>query len=324
MLLNKELFILDVGLNTLSVKKGNKVSRMTFRHFLIVVFVVFIWAFNVIAIKLGVTEFPPLFMTMLRFIVVAAIVVPFTRVNKGQFKSVAIQAFTFGFLHFSLLFVGTQYTDAGMAAVLVQLGTPFAMIMAVFFLHEKLRIVQVIGIALSFLGVFYLSGSPSSSSWLALVLLITSALGWAVTNIVVKCSPSIVPLTMAGWMSFLAIPIVGFSSFLIEHDQFTMLMNASWKGWFAVFYSAIASSVIAYSLWYWLLRLYPVNKVIPYSLLNPVLAIFLGAAILGDSLNSYKLIGSALIIGGTFVAQIDFFSLIQRKHKKRLLKADSE
>ena len=66
---------------------------------------------------MGVTELPPLFMTMLRFLVVAVIVVPFTRVNKAQFKSVAIQAVTFGFLHFSLLFVGTQYTDAGMAVM---------------------------------------------------------------------------------------------------------------------------------------------------------------------------------------------------------------
>ena len=56
------------------------------------------------------------------------------------------------------------------------------MILAVFFLQEKLRVIQVFGITLSFVGVICLSGSPSSSSWLALVLLIISALGWAITN----------------------------------------------------------------------------------------------------------------------------------------------
>lgn len=295
---------------------------MTFRHFLAVLFVVLVWAFNVIAIKMGVTELPPLFMTMLRFVVVAAIVVPFTRVNKAQFKSVAIQAFTFGFLHFSLLFVGTQYTDAGTAAVLVQLGTPFAMILAVFFLHEKLRLIQVFGITLSFVGVFYLSGSPSSSSWMALVLLIISALGWAITNIIVKKSPKIHPLTMAGWMSFLAIPIVGLSTLLVEHDQITMLMNASWKGWFAVLYSAIASSIVAYSVWYWLLKIYPVNKVVPYSLLNPVFAIFLGYLILGDNLDTYKMIGAAFIIGGTFVAQVNIPAMLRKRKEKLALKAE--
>jgi len=295
---------------------------MTFRHFLVVLLVIIIWAFNVIAIKIGVTELPPLFMTMLRFAVVAVLVVPFTRVNKEQFKSVAIQAFTFGFLHFSLLFVGTQYTDAGTAAVLVQLGTPFAMILAVIFLQEKLRMIQVLGISLSFVGVFCLSGSPSSSSRMALVLLIISAFGWAITNIIVKRSPKIHPLTMAGWMSFLAIPIVGLSTFLVEHDQVTSLMNASWKGWFAVLYSAIASSILAYSLWYWLLKIYPVNKVVPYSLLNPVVAIFLGYWLLDDSLNVYKMIGAALIIGGTFVAQVNLPSILQKRRNRLAFKSE--
>lgn len=295
---------------------------MTFRHFLVVLLVITIWAFNVIAIKVGVTELPPLFMTLLRFVVVAVIVVPFTRVNKEQFKSVAIQAFTFGFLHFSLLFVGTQYTDAGTAAVLVQLGTPFAMILAVIFLQEKLRFIQVMGISLSFVGVFCLSGSPSSSSHLALALLIISAIGWAITNIIVKRSPKIHPLTMAGWMSFLAIPIVGLSTLLVEHEQINMLMNASWKGWFAVFYSAIASSILAYSLWYWLLKIYPVNKVVPYSLLNPVFAIFLGYWLLDDSLNVYKLIGAALIIGGTFVAQVNLPGLLKKRRNRLELKSE--
>jgi O-acetylserine/cysteine efflux transporter len=286
---------------------------MTFRHFLIVLLIVNIWAFNVIAIKIGVTELPPLLMTLLRFVVVAVIIVPFTRINREQFKSVAIQAFTFGFLHFSLLFVGMQYTDAGTAAVLVQLGTPFAMILAVFFLHEKLHLLQVFGISLSFVGVFCLSGSPSSSSWIALTLLITSAMGWAITNIVVKKSPEIHPMTMAGWMSFLAIPIVGLSTILVEHHQLSMLLNASWKGWFAILYSALASSIFAYSLWYWLLKIYPVNKVVPYSLLNPVIAIFMGWIFLGDSLNLYKLIGSGLIIGGAFIAQYNFKRFFKRK-----------
>ncbi len=289
---------------------------MTFRHFLLVLIVVSIWAFNAIAIKWGVGELPPLFLTMLRFVVVAVVIVPFTRVNKEQFKSVAIQAFTFGFMHFSLLFVGTSYTEASTASILVQLGTPFAMILAVVFLNEKLKVLQIAGIILAFVGVVCLSGSPQIGSWFAVGLLLTSAMGWAITNIVVKKSPKIHPLTMAGWMSFLAIPIVGSASFMFEHNQLHALMDASWKGWFAVLYSALASSVFAYSIWYWLLKVYPVNKVLPYSLLNPVFAIFMSAFILGDSLNSYKLLGAALIIGGTFVAQVNFSKLFRKQSKK--------
>lgn len=288
---------------------------MAFRHVLIVIGVVAMWAFNVVAIKLGVTELPPLFMTLLRFVVVAVVVVPFTRINRAQLRTVSLLAFTFGFMHFSLLFVALLYTDAGTAAIVVQLGTPFAMIMAALFLKEKLRLIQVLGILLSLSGVFFLAGSPSLASGLALVLLLTSALGWAITNIIVKSSPAIHPLTMAGWLSFFAIPMVGTASLIFEHDQFTSLIHSSWRGWFAVLYSALGSSVIAYSLWYWLLKKYPVNKVIPYSLLSPVFAIFMGAYFLDDSLNHYKLIGAALIVGGIFIALVNLKGIFKTPGK---------
>lgn len=285
---------------------------MALRHFFIVIVVVTIWAFNVVAIKLGVTELPPLLMTLLRFVVVAAVVVPFARITRQQFKVLVLLAFTFGFMHFSLLFVGTRYADAGTAAIVVQLGTPFAMIMAAVVLKEKLSVIQVLGIGLSLSGVFFLAGSPSSASMLALALLLTSALGWALTNIIVKCSVPIHPLTMAGWLSLLAIPLVAAASAVFETGQLAAVEHASWKGWLGVFYSAIGSSVIAYSLWYWLLKQYPVNKVMPYSLLSPVFAIFFGAVLLGDSLNPWKITGASLIVGGTLLALVNPLALFKR------------
>lgn len=286
---------------------------MALRHFFIVILVVAIWAFNVVAIKLGVTELPPLFMTFLRLIVVSAVVVPFARVAREQFKPLMVLAFTFGFMHFSLLCLGTRYTDAGTAAIVVQLGTPFAMIMAVVVLKEKLSFIQVMGIAISLSGVFFLAGSPSSASMLAIALLLISATGWALTNIIVKCSVPIPPLTMAGWISFLAIPLVALTSFKFETGQFAAIGNASWRGWFGILYSAIGSSVVAYSLWYWLLKKYPVNKIMPYSLLSPVFAVFFGALFLGESLNIWKMSGAMCIVGGTFLALTNPVSLLRRR-----------
>lgn len=49
------------------------------RHFLLVLMVVTIWAFNNVAIKWGLLDLPPLFMTFMRFVVVALVLIPFTR-----------------------------------------------------------------------------------------------------------------------------------------------------------------------------------------------------------------------------------------------------
>lgn len=282
---------------------------MALRHFFMILFVVTTWAFNNVAIKWGLLDLPPLFLTMMRFVVVAVILVPFTRITRQQLRYLIPLAFTFGFMHFSLLFVGLKYTDAGTAAIVVQLGTPFAMILAMILLKEKLSLIQMLGIAISLTGVFVLTGSPTIPSWWVLCLLLCSAAGWAISNMIVKKSPGIKPLTMTGWLSFLAIPVVALASFTLETGQMESLMHATWRGWFAIFYSAIGSSIVAYSIWYGLLRNYNVNLIMPYSLLTPVLSVIMGVLVLGDSLNAFKVSGALLVIAGTAIAVINLRNL---------------
>ncbi|CAH0278423.1 multidrug DMT transporter permease [bacteria symbiont BFo1 of Frankliniella occidentalis] len=282
---------------------------MALRHFFLILMVVSIWAFNNIAIKWGLHDLPPLLMTTLRFVVVALILVPFTRVSRQQLRYLVPLAFTFGFMHFSLLFVSLNHTDAGTAAVIVQLGTPIAMLLAMLILKEKLRLVQLLGITISLSGVVVLAGSPTIPNWWVLVLLLLSALGWAVSNMIVKKSPPISPLTMTGWLSFLAIPIVASASWLTESDQLNLLLHSSWRGWFGILFSAIGSSIVAYSLWYSLLKNYNVNLIMPYSLLTPVLAVIMGVVVLGDSMNSFKVTGGLLVIIGTAIAVINLRNL---------------
>lgn len=291
---------------------------MALRHFLLVFLVVTLWAFNNIVVKWGLGEIPPLFLTLMRFVVVALILVPFTRVTREQLRYLLPLAFTFGFMHFSLLFLGLKFTDAGTGAIVVQLGTPFAMILAMVFLQEKLSLVQMLGIAVSLTGVVVLAGSPTIPSWWVLCLLLCSAAGWAISNLIVKKSSGIKPLAMTGWLSLLAIPIVGFSSLVMESGQLTSLVHASWRGWLAIIYSAVCSSVVAYSIWYGLLRTYNVNLIMPWSLLTPVLSVIMGVLFQGDSMNVFKICGSLLVVLGTAIAVINLRNLRMHARLPRL------
>jgi len=288
------------------------------RHFFLVLMVVSIWAFNNVAVKWGLLELPPLFLTWMRFVVVAIVLIPFCRITRQQLPWLLALAFTFGFMHFSLLFVGMRYTDAGTGAIVVQLGTPIAMLLAMVVLKERLKAIQLVGIAISLSGVAVLSGSPTIPAWWVLVILLCSATGWAVSNLIVKKSPPIKPLTMTGWIAFLAVPIVGLSSFVMESHQFYALSQAGWRGWFGILYSAIASSIVAYTLWYGLLKKYNVNLIMPYSLLTPVLSVLMGIVVLGDSLNSFKIIGASLVVCGTAIAVINVRSLRMHARFPRL------
>lgn len=271
---------------------------MPLRDLLLGLAVIAIWALNIIVIKVGVAEMPPLLMTTLRFMLVAALLVPFHPVARHQLPFLLLLSVTFGTLHFALLFIGLGQAEAGTGALLVQMGTPFATLLAVFFLRERLGPKRLIGLALSFAGVVVLAGGPTLPSPLPLALLLLSALGWAVSQLLIKRGPNIAPLALAGWVALFAVPQVALGSLLFEHGHLEAMRQASWAGWGAVGYTAVMSSIVAYGLWYGLLHRHPVNRVVPMTLLVPVLAVLLGVLLLGDTLGIHKLAGGGLVVAG--------------------------
>ncbi|GED21122.1 EamA family transporter [Halomonas sabkhae] len=260
--------------------------------------VILIWALNIIVIKVGVTDLPPLLLTTLRFALVALLLVPFHPVARHQLPFLAVLSLTFGTLHFALLFIGLSQAEAGTGALLVQMGTPFATLLAVIVLKEKLGIRRLVGLILSFAGIVVLAGGPTLPAALPTALLLTSALGWAVSQLLIKRGPNISPMALAGWVALFATPQVALGSWWFEQGQLTALGAAGWTGWGAVLYTAVMSSIVAYGAWYGLLRRHPVNRVVPLTLLVPVLAVGLGVVMLGDSLGPHKLLGGALVVAG--------------------------
>ncbi|EJL93763.1 DMT family transporter [Pantoea sp. GM01] len=279
-------------------------KALSLRDVLILVLVVNGWAFNVIAMKFGLMELPPLFMLTLRFMLVAAILLPFHRLTRRQLPGMLLLAFTFGFVHFGLMVIGMQTADAGTTAVCIQMGTPLAMLLAAFWLKERLGYRQISGVAVAFIGVMILAGTPALTHWQGMMWLLISACGWACSTVIIKRLPPIAPLAMTGWLSLFAIPLVGISSLLTEQHQFTLLLQAGWRGWLGVIYSALGSSVFAYSLWYGLLKRYPASQILPWSLLSPALALLMGVAILHETLDHSKVLGTLLIVGGILLAVV--------------------
>ncbi|MCE8051813.1 EamA family transporter [Halomonas daqingensis] len=285
---------------------------MPVRDLLLGLSIVVIWALNIIVIKWGVTELPPLLLTTLRFLLVAALLVPFHPVARRHLPFLLLLSATFGTLHFALLFIGLGQAEAGTGALLVQMGTPFATLLAVLFLGERLSVKRVAGLVLSFGGVVVLAGGPSLPSALPMTLLLLSAFGWAVSQLLIKMGPNIPPLALAGWTALLAVPQVAIGSWWFESGQVSAMATAGWFGWGAVFYTAVMSSIVAYGMWYGLLRRHPVSRLAPLSLLVPMGAVVLGIVLLGESLNAHVLIGGVMVIAGVALIVIRFRALLGR------------
>ena len=87
------------------------------------------------------------------------------------------------------------------------------------------------------------------------------------------------------------------------HAQLPDRLLADWRPWAGIAFTVIGSSLVAYTLWYGLLARHPMNRVVPVTLLGPVVGVAGGVLVLGEALTWQKLVGGALTVAGVAVVQ---------------------
>jgi O-acetylserine/cysteine efflux transporter len=276
---------------------------MNLRDTLLTTIVVVIWGVNFVVVKLGVQELPPLLLTGIRFACVAAVAAPFFRLPQGKLPLVIGLSALLGVGHFGLLFVGITGLDAATAAITIQLCVPFSAIVAALVYRERLGWAGALGMTLSLFGVALLAGEPTRPDLLSLALVAAAAMAWAWSNVLVKKIGPINGLALNGWMALFAAPQLILLSAIFEHGQVQAIRHAGWAGWGAVAFTAGAASLTAYTLWYRLIARHPVNRVVPFTLLGPVIGVAAGVMVLGEPLGWHKLVGGALTIAGVAIVQ---------------------
>ncbi|WP_135078198.1 EamA family transporter [Terasakiella sp. SH-1] len=265
--------------------------------------VVIIWGFNFAAIKVSVASVPPLTLTVVRFLITAAILLPFFRLSYAQLKQIIPIALVLGVGHFGLFFVGFQGADAATVALLLQLGVPFSSILAAIFFADKLGLKRGAGMSMAFIGAAFLAGEPQGGTLVSIVSVILCAFCWAWANIMIKKLEDVPPLAIMGWMSLFAVPVLAVMSYFWESDQLRAVQEAEAHVWLLLCYTILGSSVIAYHLWYKLIGRLDVNQVVPFTLLAPMIGVGAGVFLLGEAFTIYKMIGGLLTMTGVAIIQ---------------------
>ena len=67
-------------------------------------------------------------------------------------------------------------------------------------------------------------------------------------------------------------------------------------------YLVVMGSLVGFSAYAWLLRVAPISLVVTHQYVNPLVAIALGMAFLGERPSPWALAGAALVIGAVYVA----------------------
>ena len=265
-----------------------------------------VWGANLIASKIGVGQFPPVFFTALRFLTVAALLLPFLRVHRGQMGTLLLVAMLTGPVTFALLFVGIYFVrDASMVAIASQLGVPFSTLLSVWLLGETIRWRRRLGIALSFGGIVIIGFEPRAFEYAdGLILVVASAFVGALGLIFIKKLRDVRPFQLQAWVSVAGGPALLLLSLAMESGQWQAVSHADGRGWTALFFTAVMSSLIAHTGWYYLIGRYPVTRLSPLTLLSPVFGVMFGVTLLDDQLTPRMLLGGAVTLIGVLIVLV--------------------
>jgi O-acetylserine/cysteine efflux transporter len=282
---------------------ANESDILEGRHLALLIGMNFIWGLNLIASKIGVGEFPPLFFTALRFGSLALFLIPFLKIHRGQMTYLLAAALLTGPATFSLLFTGVYLVkDASTVAVANQLSVPMSTLLSVWLLGEQIRWRRRLGIALAFGGIVFISFDPRVFTyWEGLALVVASCFVGSLGLIFVKRLKNIRALELQAWIAIAGGPMLMLLSGVFESGQLQAARSASWEGWAALLFTTVMSSLIAHTAWYYLVSRYPVTSLSPITLLSPLFSIFFSVTLLNDQLTPRMLIGGAITLLGVFI-----------------------
>lgn len=276
---------------------------MSARELIVLVSLCTVWGFHFVVIKTAVEAVPPIFYAAMRMSLVALVMAPFLRWRPGRMAPVLAAGLCLGALNYALMFNGVRHATASASAIAVELYAPFATILSVLFLGEKVGWRRTLGIALAFCGVALIAlGKDGARIGFGVGLVAMASLLEATGAILVKRAQGFRPQELLAWFAVIGALFLWSATFVLETGQGEALRAADsviLVG--AVVYSALGASVFAHTAYYWLLQRLPVSQVAPSALLTTLMAVGFSVALLGEPLTVRFLIGGAVALTGVAI-----------------------
>ena len=260
--------------------------------------------FGFVIAKPAFESFPPILLMGIRFTFAASLLIWWFPIPKGYLKKIFFASLIANTLQYSITYTGLNYIDASAAVLLVQTEVPFGVIFAYFMLREKPTIRALIGIAVAFVGVYILTGSPNlDGKFFGITLTIIGSAIWALGQVIVKpLSKEINPLALVAWLALFSGPLLITLSSIIDGDTIKYLSEAKFDHWMIAFYIGFIMQPVTYGCFYYVLKNNPLYKVLPIVTMGiPPTGLLAAIFLLGEKPTQELFIGGAVIIVGVIL-----------------------
>ncbi|MFN0215854.1 MAG: DMT family transporter [Saprospiraceae bacterium] len=285
----------------------------THRAYLALALICIIWGTTYTAIKYAILDFPPFLLVGIRQ-TGAGLLLLLLALGSGKFhmperRYIGLQVLTGlatitggnGFITW-----GMQYVSSGLAAIIGSLTPVFVVLISLAW-HGKERIHgrMILGVLLGFggLALIFRDGWQDiirpEYAW-GIAGCFASCLTWSIGTVMAKQwnSAKVPPLLNAG----LQVTAGGLGGFVLSFFfDTTHTIQHSTQGWLALAYLALIGSALAFTLYMFALKHLSATVSSLYTYINPVVAILLGWALLGESLSPWEVVGMTLTIFGVWI-----------------------
>lgn len=278
-----------------------------------------IWGANFVVAKVTLQEFPPMTLAMLRFAFASLLLAPFflaetkkVKIDKKDLpKLISVGVFIIA-LNITFFFEGIKRTSAIDASVLSLTVPILSVLFGWWFLKEKIYLVNLLGVALGFIGALIIVGVPqiitgtvSTEALTGNILIILASVSWVFGATISKGILNKYSSLIITAVAFLVGTVVFFIPAAFEYIQ-----NPAWisqittLGILGLIFMTFLSSISAYFLFEWGLSKTSVTMADFFHYLEPFVAAILAISILGETPSKQFLTGAFLIALGAYLGTL--------------------
>lgn len=287
---------------------------MTVRDGLALVAMCLIWGFNFVVAKWAISGTPdwvsgfdgtpPFFFAFLRFAALSLILLPWLRPMPKDWKRLTGAALCMGGLQYALIFFGLQHATPSGMAITLQLGVPFATLLSVFWLREKLGPWRIAGTAAAFAGVALVSANPEQLTLTAGLLIgVAAAFVSAVGMVLVKTIDA-GPIRLQAWIGVISTPFLLAATLLFERGQVDAVLSGGPVFAIALIYTVVLVNIFGHGVFFHLLKRYDAALIAPLTLIAPLSGVFFGIIVSGDPLGWRLILGGLITLAGVGLVMV--------------------
>ena len=267
-----------------------------------------VWGASFLFMRIAAPEFGPLVLVEVRVVIAALFLLPIflLRANISEltvhWKKLAILSVLNSAAPFFLLTFATLSITGGFAGILNATAPIFAAMVAWVWLSDRLGVSQIVGLVIGFVGVLVLVWNKVTLAFdgttVAILAGIIAAIFYAVGgNYTKKYMGQLNSLAIAtGTMIAAAIILLPIAVYLWPSEP------VSSRSWIAAIIMGVASTGIAYILYFRLIRNVGPAKAITVTYLIPAFAMFWGAIVIDEKVTPIMIVGCVIIFFGTALA----------------------